>query len=92
VLNPDANCCVRRTLWNEPDFSNMRSLIEEHCEKGHIKVVFLPKFHCKLNFIEQCWGMARRIYRLSPRSSWEADLEKNTIAALDAVDLKCMRR
>jgi hypothetical protein len=32
--------------------------------------------------------MAKRIYR----SSSEDDLEKNKIAALDAVDLKCMRR
>jgi hypothetical protein len=52
--NLDANCCAQQTLWNKPNFSNTRSLLEEHCEKRHIKVVFLPKFHCKLNFIKQC--------------------------------------
>jgi transposase len=90
--HPDTDCCIRRTLWNQPDFSNIQSLLEEHCKTRHFEVVFLPKFHCELNFIEQCWGMAKRVYRLNPRSSSEADLERNTIAALDAVDLKCMRR
>jgi hypothetical protein len=90
--HPETNCCIRRTLWNQPDFSNVQSVLEEHCEKRGVKVVFLPKFHCELNFIKQCWGMAKRIYRLNSCSSLEADLEKNTIAALDSVDLKCMRR
>jgi hypothetical protein len=87
-----SNCCIRRTLWNQPDFINVKSILEEHCEKRGIKVLFLPKFHCELNFIEQCWGTAKRVYRLNPRSSSEADLERNTLAALDAIDLKSMRK
>ena len=44
-----------------------------------------------LNFIEQCWGYAKRIYRLNPPSSREDHLEKNALASLEVVPLKSMR-
>ncbi|KAJ7434379.1 hypothetical protein B0H11DRAFT_734016, partial [Mycena galericulata] len=43
-------------------------------------------------FIEQCWGYAKRIYRLNPESSREDALERNALAALDAIPLASMRR
>jgi hypothetical protein len=90
----NAHCCIRRVLWNQPDFVNIKSLLEEHCETRGFKVIFLPKFHCELNFLEQCWGMAKRRYRLFPRSKTdhEAALTRNVIEAIDSVDLVSMRR
>lgn len=85
-------CCCRRMLYNEPDFANGKSHLEEVCEARGFTVLFLPKFHCELNFIEQCWGHAKRVYRLNPPSSKEADLERNLLASLDAVDVTHMRR
>lgn len=85
-------CCCRRMLYNEPDFTNGKSCLEEVCEARGFTVLFLPKFHCELNFIEQCWGHAKRVYRLNPPSSLEADLKRNLLASLDAVDLTHMRR
>jgi hypothetical protein len=79
-------------LYNEPDFVGVESLLETHCKSRGYGVIFLPKFHCELNFIEQCWGYAKWKYQLNPPSSLEVDLEANMIAALDSVPLESMRR
>lgn len=89
---PALDCCCRRLLFNQPDFKNVESILESACKARGFRVIFLPKFHCELNFIEQCWGYAKRIYRMNPESSREDVLERNTLAALDAVPLESMRR
>lgn len=86
------DCCIRRILYNQPDFANVKSVLEEECKADGYEVLFLPKFHCELNMIEQCWGFAKRLYRLNLESSREEDLERNTLAALEAVPLETMRR
>ena len=47
----EARCCCRRILYNQPDFADAESLLEKHCRaRGIHAVIFLPKFHCELNF------------------------------------------
>ncbi|KZV95350.1 hypothetical protein EXIGLDRAFT_610717 [Exidia glandulosa HHB12029] len=92
VTDPSATCCVRRILFNQPDFTNVPSLLETDMEPYGIRILFLPKFHCELNPIEQCWGYAKRVYRLNPASSREEVLEENTLKALEAVPLVSIRR
>ena len=86
------DCCCRRTLYSQPDFIGVVSKLETMCKQQGFHVLFLPKFHCELNFIEQCWGFAKRNYRQYPASSKEADLEHNLISALESVPLRSMRR
>ena len=86
------HCCCRRVLFNQPDFVNVESQLESVCKARDFQVIFLPKFHCELNFIEQCWGYAKRIYRHYPASSKEKDLERNVLTALDSIPLESMRR
>jgi hypothetical protein len=74
-----SNCCCRRVLYNQPDFVQVESLLETFCRGCGVDIIFLPKFHCELNFIEQCWGFAKQIYRHYPASSKEADLEQNML-------------
>jgi hypothetical protein len=85
-------CCCRRMLYNEPDFTNIKSTLELACESHEISVLFLPKFHCELSFIEQCWGHAKRTYRLQPPSTSEDALEKNLVNALESVTVEQMRK
>jgi transposase len=62
------------------------------CGSHGFGVLFLPKFHYELNFIEQSWGASKWVYRLNPVSSKEEDLKCNVIAALGSVSLVVMWR
>ena len=63
------NCCQRWVLYNQLDFVQAKSLLEELCEAHSYVVLFLPKFRYELNFIKQCWGFAKQVYQKYPASS-----------------------
>ncbi|KAF8582228.1 hypothetical protein K439DRAFT_1647663 [Ramaria rubella] len=77
-----SNCCCWQMLYNEHNFAAVESLLEITCKAHGFQVLFLPKFHCELNFIEQCWGYSKRIYRQFPISPKEEDLKRNVLTAL----------
>lgn len=87
-----APCCCRKALYDQPDFRNQKSRLEELAEKRGYRVLFYPKFHCELNFIEQVWGYSKRIYRMQPESTKDEDLERNVLMALESVPLISIRR
>jgi hypothetical protein len=78
-------CCCWRMLYNEPDFVGVKSLLEIACEARGYCTIFFPKFHCELNFIEQCWGYSKRIYCQYPPSSKESNLEHNVLDSLNTI-------
>ena len=86
------NCCCHWILFNRLDFVAQKLKLEELVESHGYQMIFYPKFHCEVSFIEQCWGFAKRVYHEFPASSAEADLEKNVILTLNAVPLDSMRR
>jgi len=44
-------CCAKRILKLQPEFKAQRLLVQEVIEElGHI-CIFLPKFHCELNYL-----------------------------------------
>lgn len=86
------HCCQRRVLYNQLDFADQLSAIEIACKARGFEAIFLPKFHCELNFIEQCWGHAKWVYRQYPLSSKEDDLERNVLSALESVPLETMQK
>jgi len=71
-------CCCHRILFNQPDFINVETILEFACKVRGFQVIFLPKFHCELNFIEQCWGYAKWNYCCYPPSSKESDIGLST--------------
>ena len=60
------DCCCRRILFNQPDFTCVKSHLEEVITaRGHL-CNFYPKFHCELNYIEQYWGAVKLLYMSRP--------------------------
>jgi len=54
-LPPDrTQCYICRTLYSQPEFRVVTSLLEERRGKHSFEALFLPGFHPELNFIEQC--------------------------------------
>ena len=52
-------CCARRLLATQPDFLAQASLLEEAALQLGVEALFLPKFHCELNYIEYLWGYSK---------------------------------
>lgn len=46
------NCCAVHVFSLQPDFLAQRPLVREIIEDCEHKIIFYPKFHCKLNFIK----------------------------------------
>ncbi|KAF8594080.1 hypothetical protein BDV93DRAFT_535125 [Ceratobasidium sp. AG-I] len=91
--DPEAtDCCCRRALSCEPDFETRDTIIEELAHSLGSEVIVLPKYHCELNPIEQCWGYAKARYRLFPDSSTQAKLEDNMLKALDSIPEHTFRK
>ena len=55
-----SSCCAKQILKLQPDFKAQRSLVQEVIEEAGHFCLFLPKFHCELNYIEFLWGAVKR--------------------------------
>jgi hypothetical protein len=85
---------LQKLLAEQPDFAeaNDRIPIVESfvAERGH-KVIWLPRYHCELNFIELCWNRAKKFARRHCNFTL-AGLREVVPRALHAVSLAEMRR
>ena len=85
------SCCAKRILELQPDFKEQKSLVQEVIEEcGHI-CIFLPKFHCELNFIEFFWGAVKKYLRKHCDYTFKT-LQENMPMALASVSLQTIRK
>jgi hypothetical protein len=89
---PDDNlaCCARRALSDCPDFQEDCCWLEETLKARNHKLLFFPKFHCELNFIEMIWGYAKARLRAGCEFNFKW-LEAQLPTVLDAIPLSFFR-
>ncbi|TFY70750.1 hypothetical protein EVG20_g2243, partial [Dentipellis fragilis] len=85
------DCCARRILESQPDFKEQKSLVQEVIEAAGHLCIFLPKFHCELNFIEYYWGASKKWLRDHCDYTFET-LKENVPKALESVSVATIRR
>ncbi|RPA74773.1 hypothetical protein BJ508DRAFT_195691, partial [Ascobolus immersus RN42] len=80
-------CCAKGILKMQTDFARQQGILQEVLSglegRGH-SVLFYPKFHCKLNWIEYYWGAAKRYARNNCEYTIEG-LRANVPLALQSV-------
>ena len=91
-------CCNMHILKSQPDFLAQKPLVEEIIEMAGHTCLFLPKFHCELNFIEYFWGSVKKYLHDHADGSF-VTLKANLPQALASVQLctiqlweQCMHR
>ncbi len=84
-------CCLKRILEQESDFQKQKSLVQEVIEAAGHLCIFLPKFHCELNFIEFFWGLVKKYLRDNCDYTFDT-LKENMPKALASVKLVTIRR
>lgn len=85
------SCCATRIMSLQPDFQAQRSLVQETIEAAGHLCIFLPKFHCELNFIEFFWGAVKKYLREHCDYSYSG-LQENIPKALESVNLSTIRK
>lgn len=63
VHDRTVSCCARYRLSQEPDFLGQREWLREVVEDAGHKIIYYPKFHCELNYIEMAWAYLKSYLR-----------------------------
>ena len=78
-------------MESQADFLKQKSLVQETIEGlGHL-CLFLPKFHCELNFIEFFWRAVKRYLHENCNYTFDT-LKENLPKALESVPVQTIRR
>jgi hypothetical protein len=57
-------CCAKFCLSNQPDFKSQRPWLKEVVEDDiGATIIYYPKFHCELNYIEMVWAYIKAYLR-----------------------------
>jgi hypothetical protein len=87
----DGECCLRRILYLQPDFSESygtNAATEAARARGHI-VCFLPKAHPELNAVELLWALVK--HRVREQNSGTYDERSSLCTCARACVCVCMR-
>jgi hypothetical protein len=83
-------CCNKHILELQPDFQDQKSLVQQVIEAAGHLCIFLPKFHCELNFIEFFWSAMKKYLRDNCDYTF-ATLKENMPKALASIQLSTIQ-
>ena len=58
-MDNTTGCCARRVLSQQQDFRAQKGQLQEEVGAANHLIIFYPKSHCELNFIERFWCAAK---------------------------------
>ncbi|KAA8914313.1 hypothetical protein FN846DRAFT_758996, partial [Sphaerosporella brunnea] len=87
----EGRCCAKSVMAAQRDFQEQKGWLQEEFEAAHQEVIFYPKFHCELNFIEQFWCAAKWYTRENCEYTIEG-LRRILPEALHSVPLQSINR
>jgi hypothetical protein len=86
---------MQEVLSEQPDFAQQLPWLEETVKDVSFNrphhIIYFPKFHCELNWIERYWGHAKKKLRRETDYKFET-LKANLGTVLDSVPLETMRK
>ena len=85
-------CCARYVMKNQPDFLAQREWLREIVEDAECKIMYYPKYHCELNYIEMVWAYIKQYARRHCTYSFEDLKELVPIILESKIDIKYVRR
>ena len=62
-LNISNQCCASYVLAHEPDFLAQEEWLTQVVHDAGFEIIFYPKYHCELNYIEMIWGWVKSYHR-----------------------------
>jgi hypothetical protein len=84
-------CCSTALLQSQPDFQNQKGWLQEEIEAAGHNVIFYPKFHYELYFIERFWCAAKYYARENCSYTIEG-LRKNILEAFKSISSATINR
>ena len=78
-------------LEKHPDFMNEKIWLQEVIENSGHEMIFYPKFHCELNYIEMVWAYVKKDLRSKCTFSYP-DLQSRLPQALNDVPMAYFKR
>ena len=85
-------CCLTKVLSEEPDFKNQKEWLTEVVETGGCEIIYYPKYHCELNFIEMVWGWLKSYHRRSCTYSFKHLEETLPVTIEETMPVAFVRR
>jgi len=81
-----ANCCAVTIMASQSDFIEEKCWLEKMVVAMGHKVIFYPKFHCELNYIENFWSAVKQYMHANCNYTWKG-LQETLPKGLNSVFL-----